>query len=257
MSEKGWQRLISCTDNKHKTDSHAPAFHLTSGDRSEQRQPQIVYDLFSNALVAPMTIGSRNDYKGAGTFQGDIAEVLIYDRSFIVYEPIQAIMEYLEVKWQLKPHAGGNWTHKGPLPRPLPKRLSHEYPLSDQENRGGWTRFEALSDEFESEQLDANKWWDHNPDWYGRIPSRFLARNVKTTNGLMCITMQKDTSLPEESLYRNHKVYKDYSSGSVVSKTRVNYGYFEVRAKAMDSAGSSAWWFTGSSMNIQTENEVA
>jgi len=51
--------------------------------------------------------------------------------------------------------------------------------------------------------------------------------------------MRKE-KLPEEMKKRG---YFDYTSAAVHSKTRTAYGYFEVKAKPMNSAGSSSFWF--------------
>jgi len=48
------------------------------------------------------------------------------------------------------------------------KRFTNEYPLSDQQNTGKWSRYEPMSDEFEGRKLDADKWWPNNPSWLGR-----------------------------------------------------------------------------------------
>ena len=45
----------------------------------------------------------------------------------------------------------------GPLGE-TPKHVTDAYPLSDQENKGGWVKFEPMSDEFEGKELDRNKW---------------------------------------------------------------------------------------------------
>ncbi len=111
-------------------------------------------------------------------------------------------------------------------------RVNNKYPLSDQTNTQHWQRFEPMSDEFNNTTLNSSKWWDHNPRWYGRAPSRHLSRNVKVADGFLQLTMSKDTSLPVEYLYNNHAEYRDYVSASIVSKEAINYGYFEIGAKA-------------------------
>ena len=40
------------------------------------------------------------------------------------------------------------WNRTGPLGE-TPKRGTDAYPLSDQENKRGWVKFEPMSDEFE------------------------------------------------------------------------------------------------------------
>ena len=37
--------------------------------------------------------------------------------------------------------------------------------------------------------------------------------------------------------------YHDYTSAALHSKVRTHYGYYEVKAKPMNSAGSSSFWF--------------
>ena len=49
------------------------------------------------------------------------------------------------------------WNRTGPLGE-TPKHVTDAYPLSDQENKGGWVKFEPMSDEFEGKELDPNKW---------------------------------------------------------------------------------------------------
>ncbi|MGJ8639601.1 MAG: family 16 glycosylhydrolase [Opitutaceae bacterium] len=249
-SDSTWQRLISSTNAEHPNDTKEPAFHLTPGESGGARELQISYDLFRSDLHEPMTLGARHDNKTTN-FRGDIAEVLIYDRSFIVFEPIEAIQNYLYKKWGITPNSANDWTHKGPLPDNLPERINGDFPLSDQSNSGMWKPYEAMWDEFNDNALDESKWWDHNPRWYGRAPSRYLGRNVAVSDGMLQLTMSKDTSIPEERLYRNNTVYKDYIAASVVSKDAINYGYFEIRAKPMPSAASSAWWFTANSYDKQ------
>jgi hypothetical protein len=48
------------------------------------------------------------------------------------------------------------WTLKGPLSE-SPKRISEVLPLSDQQNKGAWVRFEPMWDEFDRPTLDTNK----------------------------------------------------------------------------------------------------
>jgi hypothetical protein len=49
------------------------------------------------------------------------------------------------------------WNRTGPLDE-TPKHIADAYPLSDQENKGGWAKFDAMSDEFEGKELDRGAW---------------------------------------------------------------------------------------------------
>jgi hypothetical protein len=53
----------------------------------------------------------------------------------------------------------------GPLGE-TPKRVTDAYPFSDQENKGGWVKFEPMSDEFEGKELDRKKWILGIEGWY-------------------------------------------------------------------------------------------
>jgi beta-glucanase (GH16 family) len=130
------------------------------------------------------------------------------------------------------------WTRVGPLGE-TPQHLTDKYPLSDQENKGGWTRFEPMSDEFEGEKLDLGKWTLGMTWWKGRQPALFSDRNVTVSEGKLHLTMRKET-LSEEDRRRG---YHDYTSAALHTKARTCYGYYEVKAKPMNSGGSSSFWF--------------
>jgi len=132
------------------------------------------------------------------------------------------------------------------------KRVNEEYPLSDQENKGGWELYEPMTDEFEGDTLDRDKWWDHNPGWLGRQPALFYPGNVDVYDGKLHLSMKKEEApdMPHD------KGYHDYTSAAVKSKDTVRYGYFEVKARPMNSAGSSSFWFYDSADGWWTEIDV-
>lgn len=132
------------------------------------------------------------------------------------------------------------------------ERLNDRYPLSDQNNAGDWLAYEPMTDEFEDQTLDEAKWWDHNPGWLGRQPGFFYPQNVTVSDGKLHLTMKKEEVLemPKD------KGYQTYTCAAVKSKERVLYGYFEVKARPMDSAGSSSFWFYHSTDDWWTEIDV-
>jgi beta-glucanase (GH16 family) len=130
------------------------------------------------------------------------------------------------------------WTLKGPLTN-CPVRKSEALPLSDQENKSGWTKFDDLWDEFDGSALDTNKWIVGMAWWQGRQPAWFSPRNVEVGEGQLHLTMRKE-SLPEQLKERG---YHDYTSAALHAKVRSHYGYYEVKARPMDSGGSSSFWF--------------
>lgn len=130
------------------------------------------------------------------------------------------------------------WNRTGPLGE-TPKHINHDYPLSDQKNKVGWVKYEPMSDEFEGEQLDTAKWTVGMYWWKGRQPALFSNKNVTVSDGKLHLTMRKE-KLPAEV---EKLGYKDYTSAALHTKARSSYGYYEVKAKPMNSGGSSSFWF--------------
>jgi hypothetical protein len=69
------------------------------------------------------------------------------------------------------------WNRTGPLGE-TPKHVADAYPLSDQDNKGGWIKFEPMTDEFEGRDLDLTKWNRGVYWWKGRQPALFSDKNV-------------------------------------------------------------------------------
>ena len=130
------------------------------------------------------------------------------------------------------------WTLKGPL-SDLRQRVSEVLPLSDQQNKAGWVKFEPMWDEFDQATLDTNKWTVGMSWWQGREPAWFNPRNVVVRNGQLHLTMRRE-EVPADMQGRG---YHDYTSAALHSKARSSYGYYEVKARPMNSGGSSAFWF--------------
>jgi hypothetical protein len=74
------------------------------------------------------------------------------------------------------------WNRVGPLGE-TPRHVTDAYPLSDQDNKGGWVKFEPMSDEFEGRELDPGKWNRGLYWWKGRQPALFSDKNVTVSDG--------------------------------------------------------------------------
>lgn len=144
-----------------------------------------------------------------------------------------------------------SWVRKGKLGQ-KPKFITDDFPLSDQSNQGRWKKYEIMSDEFEGKALDPNKWHPKNPRWLGRQPAFFYDGNVSVSEGKLHLTMKKE----EVPQMPRDKGYHTYTSAAVQSKTRVKYGYFEVKCKPMKSHGSSSFWFYDRTPDLWTEIDV-
>ena len=159
------------------------------------------------------------------------------------------LMSILAVNGQEPGPAGGTnnfneksirqWTFKGPLGE-TPKRSQERFPLSDQQNRAGWVEFEQTWDEFEGAVLNTNKWVLGIEGWRGRQPAWFNPANVTVHDGQLHLTMRKE-AVPEELTKHG---YHDYASAALHTRVRSSYGYYEVKARPMNSGGSSSFWFS-------------
>lgn len=142
------------------------------------------------------------------------------------------------------------WTLEGPLP-PAVEPTDPRLPLSDQIDAQGWLHNGQRSDEFEGRALETSRWTPHHRTWRGRPPALFSEDNVSVNDGRLQLWMRKNGGPAEDG-----SEFHTYTSAAVQAKEKSLYGYYEVRAKPMDSAGSSSFWFAGQSKEWRTEIDV-
>ena len=66
--------------------------------------------------------------------------------------------------------------------------MAQNYPMSDPENSQGWILNEHMSDEFNGEEINRDKWWilgedingkrEYRSKWKGRAHGQFVGHNV-------------------------------------------------------------------------------
>lgn len=240
MTKSHWQRLVSSQLDRKEKDNVTPNFCVTSEHDGEPRPTEavIVHQEFGGSVIGLLSIG--RSVGGYSALTGDIAEVLIYDRGFLSEGDQRQALDYLHEKWNAKITETG-WTRNGELGA-VPAHVHQDLPLSDQANSGHWKLDAELSDEFNSAELDLKK-WHLDPtgpgDWWGREPAMFRPSNVTQKDGMLHIAFRKE-DVPE---MKQHKGYAGYTSALMQSTARTLYGYYEIRARPMNSAGSSAFWF--------------
>ena len=118
-----------------------------------------------------------------------------------------------------------------------------------------WAVSPDFTDEFEGDQLDAEKWYDKSPYWKnGRPPATFKAYNVSVENGYLRI---KNSRLnPTEGNDGKPGTKYSYAGGAVASRSdQAWYGYYEVRMKASPTPMSSTFWLKNLSNTITYVNE--
>lgn len=136
-------------------------------------------------------------------------------------------------------------------------------PASDPDNSGGWVLNEIVSDEFETTELDSEKWFveGQNGDYYiwkGRAPSQFVPHNVRLEDGKLKLrtAWEPDYKFIEESYEDGpmgvapYGAMKDGSpmpvtTAGVITNKRILHGYIEVKSKTGNAAITGAFWAIG------------
>ena len=100
----------------------------------------------------------------------------------------------------------------------------------------------AFADEFEGAALDASAWSDFNPAFYGRPGSFVFARNnVAVKGGALTLTARELTDAEKAGDLRGLTTER-WATGTVKSRSRIRYGYFEARIRSMKANVCNAFW---------------
>lgn len=105
-----------------------------------------------------------------------------------------------------------------------------------------WKTVPVLSDEFNANTLDENKWFDYHPHWAGRPPSKFKKGNAFVEGGYLKL---RSTLLKDPSTVNNPLSDIWVNAAACVSKdksAKPGY-YYEARFKASSLSMTSSFWF--------------
>lgn len=130
-------------------------------------------------------------------------------------------------------------------------------PHTDPGNQGDWVLNTSVSDEFEADELDTEKWHIQGTDgfyrsnFYGRAPSEFSLDNVRVEDGKLKIQTRWEPDYPfREELGYDDTKFENITTAAVISKAQFQYGYMEIKAKAANASISSAFWMTGNKSEL-------
>lgn len=148
-------------------------------------------------------------------------------------------------------------------------RTNDMRPLSHQDDLR-FTLNAGLSDDFTT--FNAAKWYSlptnpwHSGQPLGRPPARYMNNNIFVEGGELVVRMRQvnpaQTDITADdwdpaSTMDQPTPYGGYTSGQCISQSFAHYGYFEIKAKIMKSAGSSAFWLAYPALtDPQTEIDV-
>eukprot|EP01006_Ploeotia_vitrea_P058588 TRINITY_DN69764_c0_g1_i1.p1 TRINITY_DN69764_c0_g1~~TRINITY_DN69764_c0_g1_i1.p1 ORF type:complete len:286 (+),score=10.51 TRINITY_DN69764_c0_g1_i1:52-909(+) len=124
----------------------------------------------------------------------------------------------------------------------FPTVISQQYvlPMSDPTNSQRWVPYQPLTDEFNGNTLNATKWFAHEPlpTDLGAPPGWHTPENVHVYGGYLHLEAKHQIDP------RDHKW--NISTSSIGGKTRLLYGYLELRIRPGRSKTASNLWLTTS-----------
>ncbi len=101
-----------------------------------------------------------------------------------------------------------------------------------------WVPYLPMTDEFNETSLDTDKWYETNPGWTGRKPVLFHKECITVSDGLLHVHAFDSKRSAKYDLPEGYT----HMSGFIVSKELARFGYFEARAKLMNSTLVSGFW---------------
>lgn len=131
-----------------------------------------------------------------------------------------------------------------------------DFPLSDQKNEGSWVLNTDISDEFDANVLDEDKWQIqgkndvYKSNFIGRAPSQFSINNAIIQDNKLKILTKWEPDFdfhPTRTQTVNGVVYKyeNITTAAVISKKQFKYGYMEIKCKSANTQITSSFWTTG------------
>ena len=118
-----------------------------------------------------------------------------------------------------------------------------------------WVPVPELTDEFNGEYLDPEKWQNYHPYWDGRVPSQFDPQNVWVKHGTLNLRSTTEIEDLAEVTYPEKDIW--VRSACVSSKQPTAfYGYYETRMKASQLSMTSSFWFRGKYSEIDVVEQL-
>jgi len=113
-----------------------------------------------------------------------------------------------------------------------------------------WILVPELTDGFSGTTIDTAKWEAGNGGWLGRAPAWFDPRNLSESGGMLALTLKKSDYAADPVLANLPKEYHTWTSASLRSRVKQEYGFFDIRAKPVMATASSAFWFSDDGAEI-------
>lgn len=145
-------------------------------------------------------------------------------------------------------------------------------PLSDPMNNGGWVLNKEVSDEFDADKVDEDRWFivgkfkdgkpqyvhPDDPDkwvWKGRAPSQFSGRNYRLEDGKLMLEARWEPDFPftdeiRKPTFGEPMKHENITTPCFIGRRSFTYGYIEIKSKSADAEVTSAFWSMGPKMEF-------
>ncbi|WP_241664841.1 family 16 glycosylhydrolase [Seonamhaeicola maritimus] len=145
-------------------------------------------------------------------------------------------------------------------------------PQTDKENKGGWVLNTEVSDEFDAETIDEDRWYIvgkfkngkpfyKHPDkpnkkvWKGRAPSQFSGKNYRLEDGKLILETRWEPDFPfsdeiRKPVFGEALPYENLTTACFIGRKEFLYGYMEIKSKAAKAPISSAFWAMGERLEV-------
>ncbi|USI27209.1 family 16 glycosylhydrolase [Alteromonas macleodii] len=145
-------------------------------------------------------------------------------------------------------------------------------PLSDPMNKGGWVLNKEVSDEFDADKVDEDRWFivgkfkdgkpqyvhPDDPDkwvWKGRAPSQFSGRNYRLEDGKLMLEARWEPDFPftdeiRKPTFGEPMKHENITTPCFIGRRSFTYGYIEIKSKSADAEVTSAFWSMGPKMEF-------
>ncbi|MBB6429146.1 family 16 glycosylhydrolase [Algisphaera agarilytica] len=150
--------------------------------------------------------------------------------------------------------------------------VTHPLPYSDPANEGAWIYNERVSDEFDGDTIDEDRWFivgkfedgrpqyihPDNPNkkvWKGRAPSQFSGRNYRLEDGKLILETRWEPDFPfSEDVPKPHfgpsVPYENITTACFIGRREFKYGYVEIKSKAAPAEVASGFWSMGDGLEF-------
>lgn len=154
---------------------------------------------------------------------------------------------------------------------PAPTKVAY-LPFTDPDNKGGWEYNYDVSDEFEANEIDQEKWYivgkfedgkpvykdPDNPKrrvWKGRAPSQFSGRNYRLEEGKLMLETRWEPDFPftdeiRKPVFGDPLPHENLTTACFIGRREFTYGYMEIKSKAADAEVTSAFWSMGKGLEF-------